>query len=76
MNNKSGKTTEPAELFSQMFGNPDNVSFQIKEGNKVYEVTTHFNREGKQCVWQQFKELILAENLLENCTFDNDGEIL
>lgn len=70
------KITEPTELFSPMFGSPDRVSFQMKEGNKIYEVTTHFNSDGKQSVLQQFKDLILSENLLANRTFDNDERAL
>lgn len=72
MGNRREKITEPAELFSPMFDTPDKVSFQIKEGNKIYEVTTHFNSDGKQSVLQQFKDLILSENLLANRTFDNN----
>ena len=76
MNKSIEKITEPAELFSPLFRNPDKVFFQIKEGNKIYEVTTHFNSKGKQCILQQFKELILAKNLLANRIFDNDDEAL
>lgn len=31
-----------------------------------YEVSTHFNPEGNRCVLQQFRDLILSEDLLEN----------
>lgn len=72
MSSRREHMTEPTELFSPMFGNPDKTSFQMKDGNKIYEVTTHFTSEGKQSVLQQFKELILSENLLANRTFDND----
>lgn len=32
----------------------------------VYEVSTHFDPEGSRCVLQQFRDLILSEDLLEN----------
>lgn len=76
MNKRQERMTEPAELFSPLFGTPDKTSFQIKDGQKVYEVTTYFSSDGKQSVLQQFKELILSENLLLNRTFDNIEEAL
>ena len=33
-------------------------------GGTTYEVSTHFNPNGRQCVFEQFKELILSEQLL------------
>ncbi len=39
-------------------------TFQMKIGGTTYEVSTHFNPKGRQCIFEQFKELILAENLL------------
>lgn len=41
-------------------------NFKMKIGGTVYEVSTHFNPEGNQCVLQQFRDLILSEDLLEN----------
>ncbi|PPB73718.1 transposon-encoded TnpW family protein [Campylobacter hyointestinalis] len=38
--------------------------FHIKVGGTTYEVTTHFSDDGKQCILQQFKDLILSEKLL------------
>ncbi|MBQ8029194.1 MAG: transposon-encoded TnpW family protein [Clostridia bacterium] len=38
--------------------------FQMKIGGTTYEVSTHFNPKGRQCIFEQFKELILSENLL------------
>ena len=29
-----------------------------------YEISTHFNLRGRQCVMEQFKELILSEKLI------------
>ncbi len=39
-------------------------NFQIKIGETTYEISTHFNPKGRQCVMEQFKELILAEKLI------------
>ena len=30
----------------------------------IYEISTHFNPKGRQCVMEQFKELILSEKLI------------
>lgn len=39
-------------------------TFQTKMGGTIYEVTTHFNSEGRQSVLEQFRELILSEHLI------------
>ena len=39
-------------------------NFKLKIGGTTYEVSTHFNPEGRQCVMEQFKELILSEQLI------------
>ena len=39
-------------------------TFQMKIGGTTYEVSTHFNPKGRQCIFEQFKELNLAEKLL------------
>ena len=36
----------------------------MKIGGTTYEVSTHFNSNGRECVFEQFKELILSEHLL------------
>ena len=36
------------------------TDFSMKIGGTVFDVTTHFNVEGRQSVLQQFKDLILA----------------
>ena len=43
------------------FGEDD---FKLKIGGTTYEISTHFNPKGRQCVMEQFKELILSENLI------------
>jgi hypothetical protein len=44
-------------LVKDMFDETDN-SFTIKLCGTTYEVTTHFNPNGKQSVLQQFMELL------------------
>ena len=39
-------------------------TFKMKIGGTTYEVSTHFNPKGRQCIFEQFKELILSEKLL------------
>lgn len=38
--------------------------FSLKIGGTTYEVSTHFNQNGRQSVLEQFKELILSEKLV------------
>lgn len=38
--------------------------FNTKIGGTTYEVSTHFNPNGRQCVMEQFKQLILSEHLI------------
>lgn len=38
-------------------------TFTVKIGRSTYEVTTHFNPNGKRSVLEQFKELLLNGNL-------------
>ena len=42
----------------------DNMPFVMKIGGTTYEVSTHFNPKGRQCLLEQFKELILSEHLI------------
>jgi hypothetical protein len=37
--------------------------FSTKIGGTIYEVTTHFDPDGKQSVLEQFKELLLKNDL-------------
>ena len=39
-------------------------TFTTKIGGTTYEVSTHFNPNGRQCVMEQFKQLILSEHLI------------
>ncbi len=38
--------------------------FSLKIGGTTYDVSTHYNRDGNQCILDQFQRLILAENLI------------
>ncbi len=42
----------------------DEDTFTMKIGGTTYEVSTHFNPNGRQCVMEQFKQLILSEHLI------------
>ena len=43
---------------------PTKKSFSMKIGGKTFDVTTHFNADGRQSVLQQFRDLILSEHLV------------
>ena len=49
----------PLGSFVPYYHSPDNDSFSMKIGGTVYEVTTHFNTEGKETVLKQFRDLLL-----------------
>lgn len=53
----------PIEALTPTF-DKDNLNFEIKIGGTVYEVRSHFNIEGKQSVLEQFKNIILSQNLI------------
>ena len=53
----------PIEVLTPTF-DKDNLNFEIKIGCTTYEVHSHFNIEGKQSVLEQFKNIILSENLI------------
>ena len=38
--------------------------FTTKIGGTVYEVATHFREDGRQSVLQQFRDLLLSQNLI------------
>ena len=38
-------------------------NFTMKIGGTVYEVATHFSTDGKQSVLQQFRDLLISQNL-------------
>lgn len=37
-------------------------NFRMTIGGTVYNVTTHFDPQGRQCVLEQFKDLLLQRN--------------
>lgn len=42
----------------------DDTAFITKIGNTTYEVSTHFNVNGKETVLEQFRELLSELNLV------------
>ena len=55
----TGERIEDGKL--QRYGIGD---FTTKIGGTVYEVSTHFSTDGKQSVLQQFRDLLLSQNLI------------
>ena len=55
----TGERIEDGKL--QRYGIGD---FTMKTGGTVYEVATHFSTDGKQSVLQQFRDLLLSQNLI------------
>ena len=45
--------------FVPYFYLPDNDSFSMQIGGTVYEVSTHFDTEGRETVLKQFRDLLL-----------------
>lgn len=43
---------------------PQKNNYSMKIGGTTFDVTTHFNDQGRQSVLEQFKELILSERLI------------
>ena len=74
--NENEKRIDPIELFAPLFGRPDEKPFQMRFGNKIFEVAMYFNKNGVQSILTQFMDLILSEKLSENRIFDNDDETL
>lgn len=57
------QTNTLSGVFSQTF-DKENLNFKTSIGGTTYEVYSHFNVEGNQSVLDQFKNLILSENLI------------
>lgn len=49
----------PLGSFVPYFRSLDNDFFSMQIGGTVYEVTAHFNTEGKETVLRQFRDLLL-----------------
>ena len=49
----------PLRSFVPYFYSPDNDSFSMKIGGTIYEVTTHFDTDGRETVLKQFRDLLL-----------------
>ena len=55
----TGERIEDGKL--QRYGIGD---FTMKIGGTVYEVATHFSEDGRQSVLQQFRDLLISQNLI------------
>ena len=55
----TGERIEDGKLQRYGIGN-----YTMKIGSTVYEVSTHFSTDGKQSVLQQFRDLLLSQNLI------------
>lgn len=44
--------------FFAPFFEVNNMPFVMKMGNTTFEITTHFNKDGRETVLQQFEELL------------------
>ena len=51
-------------LMAPFYENPDGTTTLYKIGGTTYEVTVHFNPEGRETVFDQFKDLILNNELI------------
>jgi len=56
--------TKESLSFESIFSSLNGRTTEMKIGGTVYEVSTHFNSEGRQNVLQQFTELIADHNLI------------
>lgn len=56
--------TKESLSFESIFSSLNGRTTEMKIGGTVYEVSTHFNLEGRQNVLQQFAELIADNNLI------------
>ena len=55
--NNKPNAFDPSELLS------GEDTFEMKVGGTTYEVSTHFNTEGRQSVLEQFMALILQQKV-------------
>ena len=45
-------------VFAPYYESPENTPFTVKISGTTYEVSTHFNLDGKENVLEQFMELL------------------
>ena len=57
MEDKKPYAFDPSELLS------GEDTFEMKVGGTTYEVSTHFNTDGRQSVLEQFMALILQQKV-------------
>ena len=55
----TGERIEDGKLQRYGIGN-----YTVKIGGTVSEISTHFSTDGKQSVLQQFRDLLLSQNLI------------
>ncbi len=48
--------------YNQVFEINADSHFHMKIGGTVYDVTTHYDPDGRQCVLEQFKDLLLQKD--------------
>ena len=48
--------------YENIFENNAESHFRMKVNGTVYDVTTHFDPQGRQCVLEQFKELLFQKD--------------
>ena len=51
-------------IMAPFYENPNGTTTLYKIGGTTYEVTVHFNPEGRETVLDQFKDLILNSELI------------
>lgn len=61
MNEKLNITSHHPTFSEDVLLHADST-FSMKIGGTIYEVTTHFNPDGKQTVLEQFAELLKRKN--------------
>ncbi len=61
MTEKLNITPHPPTSSEDVLLHADNT-FSMKIGGTIYDVTTHFNPDGKQTVLEQFAELLKRKN--------------
>ena len=54
----------PVELDRVLIFKPEN-KFRVKSADTIYEVSMHFNTEGKESILRQFKNILMSENLTD-----------
>lgn len=59
---ESNNPASEIDLFSKSQFSNENSTFTVKVCGTCYEVSAHFDPEGRQTLYEQFKNLILSKN--------------